>query len=63
MYNQLLRDKEIVDEDNSRLKQEKNEQRKSVLRMKGVFTYVEGQMAKLQAKQHHESASQLSPSN
>ena len=63
MYNQLLRDKKAVDENNSRLRQEKNEQKKSVLRMKGAFTYVERQVAKLQAKQHCEPTPQPPPNN
>ena len=46
-----------MDEDNSRLKQEKDEQRKSVLRIKEAFKYVKGQVAELQAKQHHETTS------
>lgn len=41
MYNQLLRDKEAVDENNSRLRQEKDEQKESVLKMKGALTYIE----------------------
>ena len=52
MYNQLLRDKKAMDEDNSRLRQERNKQKESVLRMEKALTYVEEQVAKLQAKQH-----------
>ena len=62
MYNQLLKDKKAVDEGNSRLKQERDEQRESVLRMEGALTYVEGQVAKLQAKQCREPTSQPPPS-
>ena len=39
-----------MDEDNSRLRQEQNEQRKSILRMEEAFTYIEEQVAELQAK-------------
>ena len=57
-YNQLLKDKKAVDKDNSRLRQEKDEQKESVLKIKGAFTYIEGQVAKLQAKQRHEPTPQ-----
>lgn len=63
MYNQLVRDKKTVDKNNSRLRQEKDEQKKSVLRMKRAFTYIEGKVAELQAKQHCEPTPQPSLSN
>lgn len=47
MYNQLVRDKKTVDKNNNRLRQERDEQKKSVLRMKEAFTYIEGKMTKL----------------
>ena len=40
-YNQLLKDKEAMDEDNSKLRQKRDEQKESVLRIEGAFTYVE----------------------
>lgn len=51
-YNQLLRDKKAVNKDNSKLRQERDEQKKSILRIKEALTYVEGQVAELQVKQH-----------
>ena len=63
MYNQLLKDKKAVNKDNSRLRQEKDKQKKSILRMEEAFTYVEGQVTKLQAKQRCEPISQSPPSN
>lgn len=62
-YNQLLRNKNVVNKDNSRLRQERNEQKKNILKMKGAFTYVEEQVAELQAKQYCKSTLQPSLSN
>ena len=47
LYNQLLKDKETMNENNNRLRQEKDVQRESVLRMEGALTYVEEQVAEL----------------
>lgn len=46
-YNKLLTDKKIVDEDNSQLKQEIDEQKEWVLKIEGALTYVERQVTKL----------------
>ena len=51
-YNQLLKNKKAIDEDNSRLRQKQDEQKKSILRMEKALTYVEEQMVELQTKQH-----------
>lgn len=58
MYNQFLRNKKTMDEDNSRLRRERNEQKESILRIERAFTYVKRQVAKLQAKQHYEPTPQ-----
>ena len=55
MYNQFLRDKKAVDENNSKLRQERNEQKESVLRMEHALIYVEKQVAKLLVKQRCKS--------
>ena len=49
-YNQLLKNKKAVDEDKSRLRQESDAQKESVLKMEEALTYVKGYMAELQAK-------------
>ena len=56
MYNQLLKDK-------NRLRQERNAQKESILKMKRALTYVKGQVAKLQAKQRCEPTPQPPPNN
>ena len=63
MYNQLLKDKEAVDEYKNRLRQKRDTQKESVLRMKRALTYVKRQVAKLQAKQRREPTPQPSPND
>ncbi|MCJ1264007.1 hypothetical protein MMC22_003878 [Lobaria immixta] len=63
LYNQLLREKEAVDEDNSRLREERDEQKERVLRMEGALTYVERQVAELQAKQQRQPTPPPPPSD
>lgn len=54
-YNKLLTDKKVVDEDNSQLKQEIDEQKEWVLKIEEALTYVERQVTKLQNKQYCQS--------
>lgn len=63
MYNQLLRDKEAMDEDNSRLRQKRDEQKENVLRIERALTYVKRQVAELQTKQRRELTPQPLPND
>lgn len=62
-YNQLLEDKKAAEKDNNRLRNERDEQKERVLRMEGALTYVEGQVAELQSKQHRQPPPPPPPSN
>ena len=48
----MLENNETLEEDNSRLRHEVEEQKERVLRMEGVLTYVEEQVAELRANRN-----------